>query len=179
MYVLVTHISEPPSQLFSQSLYYTSDAEDGLSSSPSLDFTMHSGSLRGYPRYSPSNSSSDIPSESGDDTYVISADAFVDTGSGDVSYGTRPALHHSLSYTSGAALGPYTSHLESSSLPSLPLSGSHHSNNPSSFDGLYRLMPPAAAPSFSDVSMPPSHLFHPTDHYHTMEARIRSPVPYF
>ena len=142
---------------------------------------MHSGSLKGYPRFhSPSNSLSDIPPKSGDDTYMISADAFGDGGSGDVPYGTRPALHHSLSYTAGTTMGPYTSLLEPSSLSGLPSSGGHHSNNlSSSFDGLYRLMHPAPASSFSDMSMPPSHLFHPADHYHAMETRIRSPVPYF
>ena len=168
-----------------QSLYYTSDAGDGLSSSPSPDFTMHSGSPRGFPRFhSPSTSSSDIPSEPGDDAYIIATD-YVDAADGP--YGTRPALHHSLSYSSGTPLGSYPALLEPAALAGLPSSAGHHPDAaPPAFDGLYRMVPAAppapqssSSAAFVDMAMPPPHLFPPAGSFHPMEARIRSPVPYF
>ncbi|GJE96718.1 hypothetical protein PsYK624_129240 [Phanerochaete sordida] len=159
------------------SLYYTNDSSDpGLSSSPSPDFPIHAGSPRGLPRFpSPSTSSSDMPPEAGEDAYYL-ADAFGGDGSPELSYGSRPLLHSTLSYpTDSPATGSYSSLLETASLGGL--SSGHSDSSHSSYNTVYRLMPPQ--PPFSDMSMPPSHLFHPAD-FHPLESRMRSsPVPYF
>lgn len=145
-----------------------------MSSSPSPDFPLHSGSPRGLLRF-PSPSSSDIPPEAGEDAYYIT-DAFAESGSPEVSYGSRSLLQSSLSYSADSpAMGSYSSLLETSSLSGL--SSGHSDSSHSSYNTVYRLMPPQ--PPFSDMTMPPGHLFHPID-FNPAEPRMRSsPVPYF
>lgn len=105
----------------------------------------------------------------------------MEAGSSDGPYASRSVLHHSLSYSPETPLGSYASLLDSSSLSGLPSAGGHQADSPQSnyTTAPYRLMPPSQPSPFSDITMPPSHLFHPVDPYHGLDDRMRSPVPYF
>ncbi|EKM54039.1 uncharacterized protein PHACADRAFT_209866 [Phanerochaete carnosa HHB-10118-sp] len=160
------------------SLYYTTNdtGDAGLSASPSPEFVQHPGSPRGLPRF-PSPSSSDIPPEAGEDAYYL-ADAFAESGSPELSYGSRSLLPASLAAypVDSPATGSYSSLIETASLSGL--SSGHSDSSRSSYGTVYRLVPPQAP--FSDMTMPPGHLFHAADFHSIESSRMRSsPVPYF